>query len=121
MSELTSGNQKYNIKKIDKQTVIINIYENDILASIIGEFNENLKKLEKLTSTNIFFRGNTITVKGKLINIEKVSEAIKFLVDKFILTKVIEKNDIVSSVKKNFIKDNESNIHSLKQLINIRL
>tara|TARA_B100001057_G_scaffold412884_1_gene429190 strand:+ start:125 stop:1129 length:1005 start_codon:yes stop_codon:yes gene_type:complete len=117
MSELTSGNQKYNIKKIDKQTVIINIYENDILASIIGEFNENLKKLEKLTSTNIFFRGNTITVKGKLINIEKVSEAIKFLVDKFILTKVIEKNDIVSSVKKNFIKDNESNIHSLKQLI----
>ena len=96
MSELTSGNQKYNIKKIDKETVIINIYENDILASIIGEFNENLKKLEKLTSTNIFFRGNTITVKGKLINIEKVSQAIKFLVDKFILTKVIEKTDIVS-------------------------
>ena len=117
MSELTSGNQKYNIKKIDKETVIINIYENDILASIIGEFNENLKKLEKLTSTNIFFRGNTITVKGKLINVEKVSDAIRFLVDKFLLTQVIEKNDIVSSVNKNFVKNKQSNIHSLDQLI----
>ena len=60
------------IKKIDKETIVITIYDNDILASIIGEFNENLKKLEKLTSTIIFYRGNTITVKkGKLINIEK--------------------------------------------------
>ncbi len=117
MSELINANQKFSIKKIDKETIVINIYDNDILASIIGEFNENLKKLEKLTSTIIFYRGNTITVKGKLINIEKVSDAIRFLVDKFLLTQVIEKNDIVSSVNKNFVKNKQSNIHSLDQLI----
>ena len=117
MSELINANQKFSIKKIDKETIVINIYDNDILASIIGEFNENLKKLEKLTSTSIFYRGNTITVKGKLINIEKVSDAIRFLVDKFLLTQVIEKNDIVSSVNKNFVKNKQSNIHSLDQLI----
>ena len=117
MSELINANQKFSIKKIDKETIVINIYDNDILASIIGEFNENLKKLEKLTSTSIFYRGNTITVKGKLINIEKVSDAIGFLVDKFLLTQVIEKNDIVSSVNKNFVKNKQSNIHSLDQLI----
>ncbi len=117
MSELINANQKFSIKKIDKETIVINIYDNDILASIIGEFNENLKELEKLTSTSIFYRGNTITVKGKLINIEKVSDAIRFLVDKFLLTQVIEKNDIVSSVNKNFVKNKQSNIHSLDQLI----
>ena len=117
MSELINANQKFSIKKIDKETIVINIYDNDILASIIGEFNENLKKLEKLTSTSIFYRGNTITVKGKLINVEKVSDAIRFLVDKFLLTQVIEKNDIVSSVNKNFVKNKQSNIHSLDQLI----
>ena len=42
---------------------------------------------------------------GELINIEKVSDAIRFLVDKFLLTQVIEKNDIVSSVNKNFVKN----------------
>ena len=99
MSELINANQKFSIKKIDKETIVINIYDNDILASIIGEFNENLKKLEKLTSTSIFYRGNTITVKGKLINIEKVSDAIRFLVDKFLLTQVIEKNDITNNSK----------------------
>ena len=117
MSELINANQKFSIKKIDKETIVVNIYDNDILAAIIGEFNENLKKLEKLTSTSIFYRGNTITVKGKLINIEKVSDAIRFLVDKFLLTQIIEKNDIVSSVNKNFVKNKQSNIHSLDQLI----
>ena len=57
MSELINANQKFSIKKIDKEKIVIKIYDNDILASIIGEFNENLKKLEKLTSTSIFYRG----------------------------------------------------------------
>ena len=36
-----------------------------MLMSIVGEFDQNLKELEKLTKTNIFFRGNSITCKGK--------------------------------------------------------
>ena len=34
-----------------------------------------------------------------------------------LLTQVIEKNDIVSSVNKNFVKNKQSNIHSFDQLI----
>ena len=33
--------------------------------SIVGQFNQNLQELEKLTNTTIFFRGNSITIKGQ--------------------------------------------------------
>ena len=32
--------------------------------SIVGEFNKNLDQLEKLTNTKIYFRVNSMTVKG---------------------------------------------------------
>ena len=35
--------------------------------SIVGQFDQNLKHLAKLTSTNVYFRGNSITCKGKKI------------------------------------------------------
>ena len=56
MSELSKLNQKLNIKKIDKETVNIKILDNNILLSIVGEFNANLVELEKLTDTTLFFR-----------------------------------------------------------------
>ena len=43
-------------------------------------------------------------------------EAIKFLINKYLITKIIEKEDIVLSVKKN-IQIEETNIKSFKQLI----
>ena len=61
---------------------------------------QNLKELEELTKTRIFFRGNSITCKGKAEGLLKFSEAIKFLIDKYLLTNLIEKGDIISSVKK---------------------
>ena len=75
-----------------------------------------LKNLEKLTDTSIFFRGNSVTCKGKKDNINVFCEAIKFLSDKYFLTKIIEKEDILLSVKKN-IELEESNVKSFKQLI----
>ena len=36
-----------------------------MLMSIVGQFDQNLKDLEKLTNTVYFFRGNSITCKGK--------------------------------------------------------
>ena len=87
-----------------------------MLMSIVGQFDQNLKDLENLTSTKIFFRGNSITCKGKKENISIFSEAIKFLTNKYFLTKIIEKEDIILSVKKN-IELEESNVKSFKQLI----
>jgi|TARA_B110000438_G_scaffold212915_1_gene205064 phosphate starvation-inducible PhoH-like protein len=117
MSEISKLNQYINIKKIDKGTLNIQILNNEILISIVGQFNQNLIELEKLTNTTIFFRGNSITVKGNSENIKKVRDAIVFLKDKFLLTNLIEKNDIVLSVKKNINSNSQSNVSSLDQLI----
>ena len=100
MSEITKLDQHYVIKKIDKETINIQLTNNEMLMSIVGEFDQNLKDLEKLSSTNIFFRGNSITCKGKRENVDIFCKAIKFLVDKYLLTNIIEKGDILLSVKK---------------------
>ena len=83
MSEISKLKQKLTIKKIDKETVNIQILDNNILLPIVGEFNANLNQLEKLTDTTLFFRGNSITVKGSADNLSTISEAIKFLINKF--------------------------------------
>ena len=117
MSEISKLKQKLTIKKIDKETVNIQILDNNILLPIVGEFNANLIQLEKLTDTTLFFRGNSITVKGSADNLSTISEAIKFLINKFILTNNIEKSDIILSVKKNLGPNKNSNAQSFAQLI----
>ena len=109
--------KKIAIKKIDKETVNIQILDNNILLSIVGEFNTNLIQLEKLTKTTLFFRGNSITAKGSSDSLYKVSDAIKFLINKFLLTNNIEKSDITLSVNKNFHSEKNSNVQSFAQLI----
>ena len=116
MSEITNLEQNLIIKKIDSETINAQINNNLMLVSIVGQFNQNLKELEKLTSTNIFFRGNSITCKGKHSNLLDFSEAIKFLVNKYLLTNVIEKGDIMLAVNKN-MENKKSNIKSFQQLI----
>ena len=116
MSEITNLEQNLIIKKIDSETINAQINNNLMLMSIVGQFNQNLKELEKLTSTNIFFRGNSITCKGKHSNLLDFSEAIKFLVNKYLLTNVIEKGDIMLAVNKN-MENKKSNIKSFQQLI----
>ena len=121
MLEAKNLNKEISIKKIDKETSNIKIFNNDILAEVVGEFNKNLIKIEKLTNTKIFFRGNSITVKGNQESIVTVSNSLIFLVNKFLVTSSIEDNDITYSVKKGDISkdmDNgKSNIRSIDQVI----
>ena len=56
MSEITKLDQNLIVKKIDKETINIQINNNEILMSIVGQFDQNLKDLSKLTKTEIFFR-----------------------------------------------------------------
>ncbi len=116
MSEITKLDQNIVIKKIDNETMNIQILNNEVLMSIVGQFDQNLKELTKLTGTNTFFRGNSITCKGKKDNIIDFCEAVKFLVNKYLLTQIIEKGDILLSVNRNKESDN-SNVKSFKQLI----
>ena len=116
MSEISKLDNNLIIKKIDNETVNLQISNNETLMSIVGQFDQNLKDLGKLTNTNIFFRGNSITCKGKRENIHIFCAAIKFLINKYFLTKIIEKEDILLSVKKNTELD-DTNVKSFKHLI----
>ena len=116
MSKIENLDQSYSLKKIDKETINIKVHNNDILISVVGEFNNNLNELEKLTKTKIFFRGNSITIKGNQEDINKTSEAIKFLINKYLKTNLIEKQDLRLSVKESNINF-KSNVHNLDQLI----
>ncbi len=116
MSELTKLKQNLIIKKIDNETVNLQITNNEMLMSIVGEFDQNLKDLAKLSNTNVYFRGNSITCKGANENLSIFCDAVKFLINKYFLTKIIEKEDIMLSVKKN-IELKDSNIKSFQQLI----
>ena len=116
MSEISKLDQNLIIKKIDKETVNISINNNDMLLAIVGQFDQNLKNLSKLTKTDVYFRGNSITCKGDKEKLSIFCDAIKFLINKYFLTNIIEKDDIVLSVKKNLEID-QSNVKSFKQLI----
>ena len=116
MSEISKIQQNLIIKKIDQATVNISINDNDMLMAIVGQFDQNLKNLSQLTNTDVYFRGNSITCKGDKEKLTIFCDAIKFLINKYFLTKIIEKEDIVLSVKKNF-KIEETNVKSFKQLI----
>ena len=116
MSEISKLERNLIIKQIDKETAVISINNNEMLMAIVGQFDQNLKDLSKLTNTNVFFRGNSITCKGDKENLSIFSDAIKFLINKYFLTNIIEKEDIVLSVKKN-LEIEESNVKSFKQLI----
>ena len=116
MSEISNLEPNLIIKKIDTETINVQINDNVMLMSIVGQFNQNLKELEKLTDTKIFFRGNSMTCKGNQSNLIDFSEAIKFLINKYLLTNLIEKGDIILAVKKN-MRNKESNIKSFQQLI----
>ena len=117
MSEISKFDQSLISRKVDARTINIQINDNEMLMSIVGEFNKNLKELEKLTKTTVFFRGNSITCKGKETNLKNFSDSIKFLVDKYLLTKIIEKEDVILSTKNKDMKLEETNIKSFSQLI----
>ncbi len=116
MSKISKLEQNIIIKKIDNETRNIQITSNDILISVVGQFDQNLKHLSKLTNTDVFFRGNSITCKGKPENTSRFCEGIKFLINKYLLTNIIEKQDILLSVNKSTDSE-ESNVKSFKQLI----
>jgi len=48
----------------ENDTLSIIFQNNQLLLGVVGEFNNNLKELERLTRTNIYSRGNSILVKS---------------------------------------------------------
>ena len=68
----------------ENNTLSIIFKNNEMLMGVVGEFNNNLKDLEKITNTSIYSRGNSILVKSTPKNNEIVKNAIVFLSEQFI-------------------------------------
>jgi len=76
---------------------------------VVGEFNENLKELEKITKSELYSRGNSILIKSSLDKNEIVKNAIQFLANQFINNGIIENKDIRSSIDKFMINEKVKN------------
>ena len=74
----------------DDDSLSIVFQSNTVLSGVVGEFNNNVKELEKITKTNIYTRGNSISVKGNQENITLIKNAIKFLTEQFVNNGTIE-------------------------------
>jgi len=103
----------------DDNSININIFNNKILMEIVGSFDNNLKELEKVSGSKIYFRGNSISIKGDRKANEKVKDAIEYLIDRFRSDKKIDRNDIITSLNADMIKDNknQSTIQPLEEVI----
>ena len=78
---------------------------NELLLGVVGEFNNNIKELERITETNIYSRGNSILVKSDTVKNNLIKNAIQFLTEQFLNNGTIEKKDIISSVNKFMIDE----------------
>ena len=103
----------------DDNSININIFNNKILMGIVGSFDKNLKELERITGSKIYFRGNSISIKGNKSANQKVKNAIVYLVERLKTEESIDRNDIFASVNKGIIEDGKENstIHSLGDTI----
>ena len=119
MKNVAEKNFKSELKFVysDNDTLSIIFQNNNILLGVVGEFNNNIKQLEKITKTNIYTRGNSILVKSSLKKNELVKNAIKFLSDQFIVNGNIEKKDIISSVNKFMIDEKINSEKNIEYII----
>jgi len=103
----------------ENDSINVSIFNNKILMGIVGSFDSNLKELEKVSGSKIYFRGNSIAIKGDKYANEKVKDAIEYLVDRFRSDKKIDRNDIMTSLNNDMIKDtkNQSTIQPLEEVI----
>ena len=75
----------------DNNSISVIFPNNDLLMGVLGEFNKNLKELERITDTNLYFRGNSIIIKSDSKKNEVIKNALLFLSDQFINNGSIEK------------------------------
>ncbi len=93
----------------DNNTLSVIFNSNDLLMGVAGEFNKNLKDLEKITGASLYSRGNSILIKSSQEKNELVKNAIQFLVNQFINNGSIENKDILSSVDQFMINEKVKN------------
>ena len=111
MSGLIKDNINSSLKFVysENNSLSVIFHDNDLLMGVVGEFNKNLKELEKMTQSNLYSRGNSILIKSNPKKNEMLKNAIQFLANQFINNGSIENKDIVSSVDNFMINEKVKN------------
>ena len=63
----------------DNNSLSVIFHNNELLMGVAGEFNKNLKELEKITKSSLYSRGNSILIKSNFQKNEIIKNAIQFL------------------------------------------
>ena len=113
--DLNSVRKDLKIVYSDNNSISLVFQNNKTLMGVVGELDSNLKELEKLSGSNIYFRGNSIIVKGNQKSNELIKNAIIFLTNQLKSNGSIEKKDVISSIDKFMV--NEQNNKDSKQQI----
>ena len=113
--DLNSVRKDLKIVYSDNNSISLVFQNNKTLMGGVGELDSNLKELEKLSGSNIYFRGNSIIVKGNQKSNELIKNAIIFLTNQLKSNGSIEKKDVISSIDKFMV--NEQNNKDSKQQI----
>ena len=111
MSSVSKKNIGSSLKFVysDNNSLSVIFHDNDLLMGVVGEFNKNLKELEKITQSNLYSRGNSILIKSNPHKNEIIKNAIQFLAKQFINNGSIENKDIVSSLDDFMINEKVKN------------
>ena len=119
INKQNKNNKEVSIIYGDDNSINVNIFNNKILMEIVGSFDNNLKELEKISGSKIYFRGNSIAIKGDKDKNDKVKNAIEYLIDRFRTDKQIDRNDIIASLNTDMVKDmkNQSTVQPLEEVI----
>jgi len=119
LNKQNKNSKEISVTYADDDSINISIFDNQILMEVVGAFDNNLKELERLTGSKIYFRGNSIAIKGNKDANEKVKNAIEYLIDRFRSDKKIDRNDIITSLNKDMINDikNQSTVQPLEEVI----
>ena len=111
MSNSVKKNIHTNLKFVysDNNSLSIIFSDNNLLMGVVGEFNKNLKELEKITGASLYSRGNSILIKSTNEKNEMIKNAILFLANQFTNNGNIENKDILSSIDKFMINEKVKN------------
>ena len=93
----------------ENNSISVIFHDNDLLMGVVGEFNQNLKELEKITGASLYSRGNSILIKSTIEKNEILKNAIQFLVNQYQNNGSLEKKDILSSVDQFMINEKVKN------------
>jgi len=78
INKQNKNNKEVSIIYGDDNSINVNIFNNKILMEVVGSFDSNHKEMERISGSKIYFRGNSIAIKGDKYANEKVKDAIEY-------------------------------------------